>query len=317
MVSMPLVSIITPSYNQAQFLEQTIQSVLNQDYPRIEYIICDGGSTDGSVDIIRRYEEKLSYWVSEKDDGQSHAINKGLQRASGDFIGWINSDDYFLPNCVSSIVSAFAQNPHAGMIYGNIEVINETGQKVSDVPFKPWSFADQLTQNMIIMQPGSFWKRSVMNSIGWLRTDLHYAMDFEYWIRIGRKCDIVGLNQILARFRVSNVNKGSTQSGGWPQEFLKILDDFYEDVSLPYHIVNLKKYAYAGAYLRGAEAFLCACDVTNARLWLLKALSSNKALICSGAFWAALLKAFMGVRLYKYMRLLKYKHFPNKVNLLK
>ena len=118
MPDFPLVSIVTPSFNQARFLEATLRSVLEQDYPNIEYLVVDGASTDGSVEIIRRYADRLTWWVSEKDNGQSEAINKGMRRARGEFIGWLNSDDIYLPGAVSAAVSAFLSHPQAGLIYG-------------------------------------------------------------------------------------------------------------------------------------------------------------------------------------------------------
>ena len=130
MTDVPLVSIITPSYNQARYIEATMQSVFMHDYPRIEYIIVDGGSTDGTVDIIRKYENKLAWWVSEKDKGQTDAINKGFARATGDILAWINSDDTYEPGAVSAAVQFLQEHPKVGMVYGDCNFINESGKVI-------------------------------------------------------------------------------------------------------------------------------------------------------------------------------------------
>ena len=125
---MTLVSIITPSYNQAPFLEQTMQSVLEQDFPRIEYIVVDGGSTDSSVEVIKKYADRLAYWISEKDSGQGEAINKGFARANGEILAWLNSDDYYMRNTVSAAVRCFEQNPDVVMVYGDMLAVNGSNQ---------------------------------------------------------------------------------------------------------------------------------------------------------------------------------------------
>lgn len=304
MFTKPLVSIITPSLNQSQFLEATICSVLNQDYPHIEYIICDGGSTDGSVEIIRKYADRLAWWCSEKDEGQSAAINKGLTRAKGEIIAWLNSDDCYLPCCVSTIVSAFVQYPDAGLIYGSLEIINASGQRVNNFPYQCWTLADHLTQKVTVLQPASFWRREVMDSVGLLRTDLHYAMDFEFWIRIGRRYMIKSLDKVLAQFRVSSVNKSSTQTIRWGPELIKILDGLYSETNLPSDILLLKGKAYAGAYLNGARAFLYRYDTLMARVWLRKAALCDSHCLYSGEWLSMYSKALLGRRIFPRYHLL-------------
>ena len=137
MPDFPLVSILTPSFNQAPYLEETIQSVLLQDHPRLEYIIVDGGSTDGSIEVIKKYEHKLAWWVSEKDKGQTDAINKGFARASGEILAWINSDDTYEPGAVSAAVKYLQEHPNVGMVYGDCNFINEAGRVIGKLPFAP------------------------------------------------------------------------------------------------------------------------------------------------------------------------------------
>src|ERR1043165_7317408 len=141
---MPLVSIITPSYNQAAYLEQTIQSVLTQDYPRIEFMVIDGGSTDASVEIIKKYADRLAYWVSEKDSGQAEAINKGLTRAKGEILAWLNSDDYYLPNTILAVVRCFDENPDVDLIYGDMLAVDGDGRIINLLKYKQLSLEDLL-----------------------------------------------------------------------------------------------------------------------------------------------------------------------------
>ncbi|NMD27205.1 MAG: glycosyltransferase, partial [Chloroflexi bacterium] len=156
-----LISIITPSYNQAAFLEQTLRSVLEQDYPNIEYWVIDGGSTDGSVDIIKRYAPKLAGWVSEADDGQADAINKGFARARGEYIAWLNSDDLYYPGALSEAVRALEANPAAPFVFSDVESIDETGKAFNRMHYGDWGLAD-LMRFRIIGQPGVFMRRSAL-----------------------------------------------------------------------------------------------------------------------------------------------------------
>ena len=151
MPSLPLVSIVTPSYNQAAYLRETMQSVLDQDYPNIEYLVVDGGSTDGSVEIIKEFESRLTWWCSEKDRGQAEAINKGLQRAKGEYIAWLNSDDLYLPGVISTVVALFTKHPDAAMVHGDVFAIDETGRVTNRISYGDWG----LEGLMQFRHPGS------------------------------------------------------------------------------------------------------------------------------------------------------------------
>src|SRR5436190_1293824 len=169
----PKISIVTPSFNQAEFLEETMLSVLDQDYPNLEYIVIDGGSTDGSVEIIKKYADRLAYWVSESDQGQSEAINKGFARATGDVLAWLNSDDAYYPGSVAYIANHFQNNPADDLIYGVHNDVNERGEVIRKGMWFP--FAAQVFQvGFAICQPTSFWRRKVWDTCGPLDTSLHY-----------------------------------------------------------------------------------------------------------------------------------------------
>src|SRR5512141_1228507 len=158
MIEHSLVSIITPSFNQAPYIEATIQSVLGQDYPRIEYIIIDGGSTDGTVDVIRKYESRLANWVSEKDKGQTDAINKGFARAKGDILAWLNSDDTYEPGAIRAAVQYLQAHPETGLVYGDCNFINVSGQVIGRFPAAQTDYA-RLRQGYVhIPQQAAFWR---------------------------------------------------------------------------------------------------------------------------------------------------------------
>jgi len=176
----PRVTIVTASYNQAQFIEETIRSVLLQGYPDLEYIIIDGGSTDGSVDIIRKYEPWLTYWVSEPDRGQSHAINKGFERATGEIIAWLNSDDVYLQDALEQAAVAF-ENNETWMVYGDFELLDAKGIKGEQS--RSFQF-ESFLEHRFICQPASFQKREVLSKAGFLQEKLYYVMDMDWWLRI-------------------------------------------------------------------------------------------------------------------------------------
>lgn len=185
----PKISIVTPSYNQGRFLEETIQSVLNQNYPNLEYIIIDGGSSDNSVEIIKKYENNLAYWVSEKDRGQTHAINKGLKRATGHIIAYLNSDDVYLPRCLEKVANFFNNNSEIDIVYGDCHIINEVGESVKkkkEIHFD-YLMGCFIGFGLIIIQPSTFMRRGVVEKVGYFTEDFHFAMDSDYWFRCAQK----------------------------------------------------------------------------------------------------------------------------------
>jgi cellulose synthase/poly-beta-1,6-N-acetylglucosamine synthase-like glycosyltransferase len=203
----PRLSIVTPSYNQSQFIEETIRSVLLQGYPNLEYIIIDGGSTDDSREIIKKYEQFLAYWVSEKDRGQAHAVNKGILKSTGDILGWINSDDLYLKDTFRQIVRAFQRYPATIFVHGDRILLNKdsqvTGWSVLP-PFNPSRYG------YVICSESSFWRRYAMNLVGLLNEDLQFAMDLEFFCRLFTVGKFTKLNQFLGAFRCYPENKTST-----------------------------------------------------------------------------------------------------------
>lgn len=224
MLDLPLVSIITPSYNQARFLEATIRSVLEQDYPNIEYLIVDGASTDGSVEIIRQYARRLTWWVSEKDSGQSEAINKGLRRARGEIVGWLNSDDVYLPGAVSAAVAAFQSNPTAATVYGDALAIDADGKSFNMMQARQYTLVDLMAFN-IICQPAAFMRLSVLVQVGYISPAYHLLMDNLLWMNMARLAPIVYVPQTWAAARYHDQAKNRTRGAAYGQEARVLIDD--------------------------------------------------------------------------------------------
>ncbi len=197
MSNSPLVTIVTPSYNQARFLEQTMRSVLEQDYLNIEYMVVDGGSTDGSVDIIKKYSNRLKWWVSEKDNGQAEAINKGFARANGEIIAWVNSDDYYMPGTVSSAVKALSDHPEAGFVYGKVQVVDKDEKILNKLSYGNWGLKDLLSFH-IIGQPAVFMRRDLLEKVGYLDQTYHCLLDHHLWIRLAEQSGMAYIPSLWA-----------------------------------------------------------------------------------------------------------------------
>ena len=229
----PRVSIVTPSYNQGQFIEETIRSVLLQGYPNLEYIIIDGGSTDGSVDIVRKYEPWLAYWVSEPDRGQAHAINKGFAQANGEIMAWLNSDDLLCPHAVRRVVNAFLKNANLDVICGFRKVINRDGNVTSYLAYPP-SIDDVLKRWCIVAQETVFWRRRVWEHIGPLDEGFAYAFDYEYWQRmLANGYEFVLLPYFLGCFRHHEASKGATMNHVRNSELKEVYQRYFDTDHLP------------------------------------------------------------------------------------
>ncbi|UCV06655.1 glycosyltransferase family 2 protein [Dechloromonas denitrificans] len=219
---LPKISIVTPSYNQAEFLERTIRSVLDQNYPNLEYIIIDGGSTDGSVDIIRKYADRLAYWISEPDGGQTDAINKGLQRATGEWLAWQNSDDIYYNGSFVAAAAAAAQNPDADIIIGNINLIDRDDVVLRDICYVTPSYGGLLAEGMVLTNQAAFWRRRVHEKIGWLSMDLHYAFDYEWFLRLTKGRKGAHVNECWGGYRLHEATKTHNQAQRFHEENSRI-----------------------------------------------------------------------------------------------
>jgi len=214
-------SIVTVSFNQGQFIEDNIKSVINQNYPNIEHIIIDAGSTDGTLGILKKYDKHID-WISEPDKGQSNGLNKGFKKSSGEIIGWINSDDRLAPGALHKIARFFNDNPDEIAVVGDQAIINEEGKVQRIIKSRAYDFDYLLNQAKGITQNSTFFKREVFEKTGYLDESLHFAMDHDLFIRIAGLKAIPYINETLAEFRLHADAKTSMGSYCFVKELLKI-----------------------------------------------------------------------------------------------
>jgi len=205
----PKISIVTANFNGGKYLEGTILSILNQNYPNLEYIIIDGGSTDSSLEIIKKYEDSLAYWVSEKDEGVYHAIQKGFEKSTGEIMAWLNSDDLYHPNCLFTVAEIFSSFSDVNWLHGVPTLFDEMGRSVDVGRLRVWSRLDILLKDKKwLQQESTFWRRSLWQNAGSrLNTSLKYAADFELWLRFFRYEKLFVCNSLLGGFRVRSSNQ--------------------------------------------------------------------------------------------------------------
>ena len=200
-----LVSIITPSYNQGRFIEETINSVLGQDYPNIEYIVVDGASTDETLSVLKRYENRLK-WISEKDRGQSDAINKGFAMATGDVLAWLASDDTYFPGAISKAVEALQSDNKIGLVYGKGRYIDEAGRPLGEYPTEVFDY-ERLAVSNYICQPSAFFTKEALKTCGGVDTGLTFAMDYDLWMRMAKRVGFEYVEEYFSNFRLHKESK--------------------------------------------------------------------------------------------------------------
>lgn len=243
----PLISIVTPSFNQAKYLEQTIQSVLSQEYPSIEYLIVDGGSTDGSTDIIKNYSDRLAWWVSEKDRGQADAVNKGFAKAQGKYCGWVNSDDLYVPDAIQQAVTILEQNADVGFVFGDVKSIDENTHTTNIMRYGNWKLEDLMRFN-IIGQPGVFFRKDLWDRVGGLDINYHFLLDHHLWLRLAVEAGMVYSGKIWAAARFHSAAKNVANTSMFGVEAIRLAQWISESPKFSDRWEENKNKVWAGAF---------------------------------------------------------------------
>lgn len=274
----PLVTIVTPVYNQVNHIETTIRSVLSQDYPNIEYIIVDGVSNDGTLDIVNKFKDRVKI-ISEIDMGQSDAINKGFRLAKGDILNWLNADDIFYPEAINRVVNKFIEDSSIKILYGDCTYIDLDGTSITQYPTKPFDFSTLLNKiDNFIPQPSTFFRRELYLEIGDIRTDLQYILDFEYWIRVGQRFPFHYLPAMISGARLHPAAKSIAGIGNFGYELVQI----YENLSkMKNEDLRVSAEVLGRAYLKGSHASYWGGDLFQSWTFLRKSFQLNKQLIIS------------------------------------
>lgn len=266
----PKITIVTPSYNQGEFLEETIRFVLLQNYDNFEFLIIDGGSSDNSIEIIKKYEPWIKYWVSEKDNGQTNAINKGWKHATGDIIAYLNSDDIYCEGTFHIVANYFMNNPEIDMIYGDIIHIDKESNVIEYKKSGKIDTEKYLSTQFYLPQPTVFFRKKILDEIGYLDEQFHLAMDLDYWVRILHKYDIGYIQEYLACARIYPETKSKSEKYKYLDERLIILDKYFSREDIPLNIRKKRRKIYANVLYRGAIDYLNVGDKEKARKILIK-----------------------------------------------
>jgi glycosyltransferase involved in cell wall biosynthesis len=248
------ITIVTPSFNQGDYIEETINSVLSQSYPDVEYIVIDGGSKDNTIDIIKKYESGIAYWISEPDNGQSHAINKGLSKMNGQILAYLNSDDVYYKDALEKVARFFNENPNIDVLYGDISLIDKDSKLIKHKYEPPFNLkmAHMIGFGLLIPQPSTFWRKTVTDKIGLFDENNHYTMDQDYWYRASKHFRIKHFPVKLAKFRlhsssktnVSIEEKDTPYARRHQADLLRFYNDMVISKFVPFKYSNIIRYLY-------------------------------------------------------------------------
>ena len=265
-----LVSIVTPSFNQAQFLEETIRSVLEQDYEPLEYLVVDGGSTDGGVEIIRRFEGRLAWWTSEPDRGQAHALNKGFAQARGEYLGWLNSDDTLLPGAISRLVGELEPDAGLSVAYGDAVWLDDESRRIGYQHAREWDAkAMARSGSAHVLQPASLWRCEAWEQAGPLDESFHYVFDTVYFLRMATFARARHLPGLLAGYRIHPASKTYSEPLPKIEEYLRLADEVFAAGPLQRHA----RAGRASYYRRAAWSLWNLGELSRARRTFLRSLA--------------------------------------------
>ena len=266
----PKVSIVTPSFNKGTYIEETILSIRNQTYKNIEHIVIDGGSTDETISILKRYNQDLK-WVSEPDSGQSDAINKGWRQAKGDIIAYLNADDTYLPGALEAVVNFFEKNPEIYMLYGDGITTDEHGNDQRPFHSGEFNVKDLVFCQDNIFQPSVFLRKEIFDKIGDVDVKLHLAMDFDYWLRIALVYPIGYLSHPLSVAKIYRDAKSAAYMHNYVIEYEYILNKLFANTHIPQEILQYKDEAYIFVYVKGGLDYIHVMMIKEGARYLWKA----------------------------------------------
>lgn len=300
----PKISIVTPSLNQGQFIEETIRSVLLQGYPNLEYIIIDGGSTDDTVHIIKKYEKWLTYWVSESDKGQAQAINKGFRKSNGDILAWLNSDDTYMPKAFRRVAEIFLTITDITMIYGDVNFIDKDSNLLKKFNTQHFDLISQIYTNMVPQQ-ASFWRKEIFDQVGFLDETYHHPFDNDFFIRVGTACKVIYAPALLANYRLHPQSKTEIASVTFFLEYLSILKKYFQRSDIPQSVKEHEKKVFSYWHERTAHKYMNLSLKKEARYHFKKAIYSSPLRIQSITLSAYIIDTFIGSNLGKTMQTLR------------